>query len=199
MNAANVRRPSPARAPPPGPEAGWSGPPRSADTLESRLVDGEAEPVAGGDLVVGEAPLRVLGDHVDVLEVALERATLVHRGGPRGVVHGVDDLGGQADAMGGGDAEGRALLEGQAAAGGGGPDVTDGLDEEGATAAELGLDLTDGGLDGGLVTEHLAHAPGCLGAGQLVERSEAASCHAERHRSIAGGEQEGARDPVERP
>src|SRR2546422_4914194 len=34
-------------------------------SLESRLVDGEPQPVSPDQLVVGEAPLQVLADHVN--------------------------------------------------------------------------------------------------------------------------------------
>src|SRR5207247_3997155 len=60
--------------------------------LEPALVDGEAQPVAADQLVVGHAALQVLGDHVDVLEVALDEVALVRCRRAGGAVHGVDDL-----------------------------------------------------------------------------------------------------------
>src|SRR2546430_7698545 len=54
--------------------------------LESRLVDRKPEPVSPDQLVVGEATLQVLADHVNVLEVALEQMLLVDRRRTGGVV-----------------------------------------------------------------------------------------------------------------
>src|ERR1700730_892633 len=48
--------------------------------LEPTLVDLEAEPVPPDQLVVGQPGLQVLADHVHVLEVALDRVAVVHRG-----------------------------------------------------------------------------------------------------------------------
>jgi hypothetical protein len=59
---------------------------RERARLEPRFVDLEAEPVATHQLVVREAPLQVLRDHVDVLEVALEQVVFVGSGRARGVV-----------------------------------------------------------------------------------------------------------------
>src|SRR5262249_26748813 len=47
---------------------------------ESRLVHRQPQPVSPDHLVVGQAALQVLGDHVDVLEVTLQQVALVDRG-----------------------------------------------------------------------------------------------------------------------
>src|SRR5712691_5201634 len=54
--------------------------------LESPVVDLQAQPVAADEFVVGTARLRVLTDHVHVLEGALQEMALVDRGGASGVV-----------------------------------------------------------------------------------------------------------------
>src|SRR5689334_2511744 len=61
-----------------------------ARRLEPRLVDGQPERVSTDELVVREPGLQMLRDHVDVLEVPLDRMTLVRRGGAGRIVHGVD-------------------------------------------------------------------------------------------------------------
>src|SRR5215831_4474208 len=105
---------------------------RSWAGLEAGLVYGEAEPVAADELVVGGAALEMLGDHVDVLEVALDQVAVVGCGRAREAVDALDDLRGESDAVCGGEAEGRAALEGDLAGGGLVPDVGDGFHEEGA-------------------------------------------------------------------
>src|SRR2546426_7424025 len=80
-------------------------------SLESRLVDGESQPVSPDQLVVGATPLQVLADHVNVLEMALEQVTLVDRRGTGGVVGGVDDLDRQPNRVRRGEAQGRALVQ----------------------------------------------------------------------------------------
>src|SRR5258707_10428906 len=53
----------------------------STTDLQPRLVYRQPQPVPADHLVVGQAALQVLGDHVDVLEVALHQVALVHGGG----------------------------------------------------------------------------------------------------------------------
>src|SRR5882724_2465854 len=79
--------------------------------LQTGLVYGETEPVAADQLVVGEAALQMLGDHVDVLEVALDQVAVVGGGGAGRAVDAVDDLRGEPDAVGRGEAEGGAPLQ----------------------------------------------------------------------------------------
>src|SRR2546429_9851301 len=79
--------------------------------LRPRLVDGRPEPWSPGQLVLGEATLQVLADHVNVLEVALEQMLLVDRRRTGGVVDGVDDLDRQPDRVRRGQAQGRALVQ----------------------------------------------------------------------------------------
>jgi len=64
----------------------------AAHWLEPRVVDLQPQPVLPDQLVVGEAPLQVLTDHVNVLEVALHQVALVDRRCASGIIDGVDDL-----------------------------------------------------------------------------------------------------------
>src|SRR5690242_8348709 len=80
-------------------------------TSEPPLIDGQSEPIAADKLVVRQAPLQVLRDHVDVLEVPLDQVAVVGRGCARGVVDGVDDLRGQPNAVRGRDPQRGAVLE----------------------------------------------------------------------------------------
>src|SRR6266508_2391527 len=82
---------------------------------QPRLVHREPEPVPPDHLVVGQAALQVLRDHVNVLEVALHQVALVHRSGAGGAVDGVDDPGGQANGVGGGDPQIGTLVQRQGA------------------------------------------------------------------------------------
>src|SRR5947208_16981634 len=91
--------------------------------LEPHLVDGEAQPVASHQLVVGEPTLQVLSDHVDVLEVALEQILVVDRGHAGRVVDGVDHLGREPDAVRRGETERRAVVQGYGAGRRRGPDL----------------------------------------------------------------------------
>ena len=59
------------------------------------------------------------------------------------------------------------------------------------------LRVTDRHLDHRLIPQERLHGAGRLGAGQLVERAQARARHAERHRGVAGGEHERARDAVQ--
>src|SRR2546422_7615158 len=121
-------------------------------SLESRLVDGEPQPVSPDQLVVGEAPLQVLADHVNVLEMALEQVTLVDRRGTGGVVGGVDDLDRQPNRVRRGEAQGRALVQADRVRGAHlRPDVADRFGQERPAGAEVGFGMADVRLDHRLV------------------------------------------------
>ena len=136
---------------------------------------------------------------MDVLEVALDEAALVGRGGAGGVVDSIDHLGGQPYAVRGGQAQRRALIERQRAVRGHrAPHVADGLQQEGAAGPEMRLRVTGRHLDHRLIPQERLHGARRLGAGRLVERAQARARHAERHRGVAGGERERARDAVQR-
>src|SRR5262245_16754376 len=64
------------------------------------FVDRQAHHELADQLVVGEAALQVLADHVDVLEVALQEMILVDGRRAREVVDSVDDADGQANRVG---------------------------------------------------------------------------------------------------
>src|SRR5689334_11702989 len=68
-------------------------------TSEPPLVDRQTEPMPADQLVVSQPTLQMLGDHMDVLEVALDEVAVVGRRRAGGVVDGIDDLRGQADAV----------------------------------------------------------------------------------------------------
>ena len=77
--------------------------------LKPGLVDRQSQPVSSDQLVMRQATLQVLGDHVSVLEVPLERMVVVDGRRAGEVVGGVDDLRRLADCVGRGQAQGGAL------------------------------------------------------------------------------------------
>ncbi len=141
--------------------------------------------MAAHQLVVSHAALQVLGDHVDVLEVALDQVALVGGGRPRGVVDGVDDLRGQPDTVRRGEAQDGAFLERDRAGRGLAPDIPHRLHQERAAGAQRGLGLADIDLNHRLVAEQRLHGTGRFRAGQLEEGVETTARHPERDRGVA--------------
>src|SRR4029453_15605903 len=65
-----------------------TGNPPWIERSESVPVPRQPQPVPPDHLVVGQAALQVLGDHVDVLEMPLQQVALVDRGGAGRAVTG---------------------------------------------------------------------------------------------------------------
>ena len=141
----------------------------------------------------------MLAHHVDVLEVALDRARLVGRGGARHVVDHVHDRDRGADAVGGGQAQHRALFQGDRAGGEHRvPDLAHRFPKKGAAGPQPGLGPAHLALDHRLIAQQRVHGPRGLGGGQLHERGQAAPRGAEGHRGVPRGEDQGPREAVER-
>ena len=68
-------------------------------------------------LVVGEAGLGMLADHVNVLEVALDRVAFEDRRNAASIVHGIDDVHRQSNRMSRSQAEDGAPVRADGAGG----------------------------------------------------------------------------------
>ena len=102
--------------------------------LGPRQIDLLPEPVLPDQLIVGEAPLQMLADHVNVLEVALHQIPLVDRRHASGIINSVDDLNREANRVRGGEPQDRApLLASRARRRRLGPELTDRLGQEGSS------------------------------------------------------------------
>src|SRR4029453_13235623 len=106
---------------------------------ESCRVDLQAEGVPADQLVVGEAALQVLRDHVDVLEVPLQQVILIGGGRAREVVEAVDDLGCEPDPVRGGQAQVSAMIEGDGVVAAPPPDLGSRFAQESPAAAPAGV------------------------------------------------------------
>ena len=108
--------------------------------LGPRQIDLQPQPVLPDQLIVGEARLQMLADHVNVLEVALHQIPLVDRRHASGIINGVDDLNRQSNAVRGGEAQDRApLLGSRARRCRLGPELTDRLGQEGPSGSKVGF------------------------------------------------------------
>ena len=141
--------------------------------------------MAADQLVGGEAALQVLGDHVDVLEVALDQVAVVGSGGAGRAIDALDDLRGQADAVGRCEAErGPPLQRHRARRRRLRPDVRHRLHEEGPPGAEGRLRVPHRHLGHRLVPQQPLHGARRLGAREVEEGLETASRDAEGHQAL---------------
>src|SRR2546428_11463470 len=85
--------------------------PRPPMQSKPGLVDRQPQPVSPDQLVMRQATLQVLGDHVSVLEVPLERMVVVDGRRAGEVVGRVDDLRRLPDRVGRGQSQGGALVQ----------------------------------------------------------------------------------------
>jgi hypothetical protein len=146
--------------------------------LGPRQIDLLPQPVLPDQLIVGEAPLQMLADHVNVLEVALHQIPFVDRGHASGIINGVDDLNRETNRVRGRETQDRApLLSSRARRRRLGPELTGRLGQESSSGSEVGFALPNRGLNHWLIAERRLHGPRCLGARQFEERSEAGAGH----------------------
>src|SRR4029077_13664785 len=174
--------------------------PAEGGNLQKGLVGLEAEEVAADGLEVGLAALELLGHGVDVGEAALECAAREDGARAGGVVHGVHDLLGLVDAVGGGQADLHPLLQVERAARSAHlrPDAGQRVVQEDARRAQLRLGLGHLELDDAAVAQLPLGRARLLVAGQLDEGVEAAPRDAHRHAGEASCVEAAGGEAVER-
>src|SRR6266508_6982531 len=90
---------------------------------------------------MGEAPLQMLTDHVNVLEVSLYEVAFVDRRHATGIVDCIDDVDGESNRMCRSQAQSGTPIQGDRARRRPfGPDLADSVGEERPARSELGLD-----------------------------------------------------------
>src|SRR5215831_6345521 len=156
------------------PEALWS----KGGWLGPRQIDLLPQPVLPDQLIVGEARLQVLADHVNVLKVALNQVSLIDCRDAGEIINAINYVNRQSNPVRGGQTQGRALLLGRPAGRRRlGPELADRLAEEGPARSKIGFGAAHSTLNHRLITERRLHSPRCLSAGQLEKRDEAGAGH----------------------
>jgi hypothetical protein len=148
---------------------------------------------------MGETPLQVLADNVNVLEVALHQVPLIDRRHASGLINGVDNLDRQMNRVCGAQPQGRALV--QSACAGRyrlGPEIANHFVQEGSSGSEVSFAVPYSRLNQRLIPEHCLHGPRFLGACQFEKRGETGAGQSQGYCGIARGEEQAPGNLVER-